>query len=327
MRPISGRVSGSYWNRKGIRVDCAENGLSARRLMEQNRYEGGIFDLKMPGMTGLELLEWKKEAGIDFPVIMISAFGQVEDAVKAIKTGAEDYVVKPFDPELLLEKMALSASFHLSAEEFGKGMAGSDSEYFWGRSPAVVKLTQRMERIAMTPSTVMITGESGVGKEVCARKIHVLSKQSEGPFLAVNIGGIPENLLESELFGYEKGAFTGAEKQKKGLFELSAGGTLFLDEIGEMPLSLQVKVLRVLQDRQFRRLGGLENLSINARIMAATNRPLEKMVEEGTFREDLYYRLNVARLEIPPLRERKADLPRLTGFLLEKLNRENGQFH
>jgi len=233
-------------------------------------------------------------------------------------------VVKPFDPAVLLEKLSLLGTIQTSDREFQKGYGGESLEYFPGSSPLMTRLYQRMERIARTGSTVLITGESGVGKEVSARMIHSGSAVSSGPFLAVNIGGVPENLLESELFGYEKGAFTGADRQKKGLFELAAGGTLFLDEIGEMPLPLQIKILRVLQERQFRRLGGLDNLTIDARIIAATNRSLEEMIDSGEFREDLYYRLNVARLEIPPLRERMDDLPRLTGFLIEKLNLRMG---
>ncbi|MDA3957670.1 sigma-54 dependent transcriptional regulator [Oceanispirochaeta sp.] len=305
---------------EGYRVDCAENGLSAQRFMEQSQYDAGIFDLKMPGMSGLELLEWKKESSLNFPVIMISAFGEVEDAVRALKTGAEDYVVKPFDPDVLLEKLALQDNFHSTSREFEERYDGTDQEFFLGKGPLMEKHYHRLNRIAKTRSTVLITGESGVGKEVSARMIHSMSDQSESLFLAINIGGMPENLLESELFGYEKGAFTGADKQKKGLFELASGGTLFLDEIGEMNLALQVKVLRVLQEKQFRRLGGLETQAINARIITATNRSLEDMVEKGLFREDLYYRLNVARLEIPTLRDRKEDLPRLVGFLIDKLN-------
>ncbi len=306
----------------GYEVECAENGLSAQRLIEFGTYDAGIFDLKMPGLSGLELLEWLQQQNPRFPVIMISAFGQVEDAVKALKTGAEDYVIKPFDPEVLLEKVSLLKSRSTSAKVIESLADQVTPGYFFGESPVMEKLSRRLERVAASSSIVLLTGESGVGKEMTARMIHDRSAVSSGPFMALNIGGLPENLVESELFGYEKGAFTGADKQKKGLFELAGGGTLFLDEIGEMALPLQVKLLRVLQERQYRRLGGLDNISIDARIITATNRKLEDMVEEGLFREDLYYRLNVARIEIPPLRERMEDLPRLTGFLIDKLNRK-----
>ena len=308
---------------EGYQVACAENGLSAQRILEDEEFDAGLFDLKMPGMTGLELLAWLREAKRIMPVIMVSAFGQVEDVVTAMKIGAEDYVTKPFDPDILLEKLSLILSRRSVEDLCDTGRQGGE-EFFLGSGEAAGKLYRRMERIARTTSSVLITGESGVGKEVSARLIHGWSDQKEAPFVALNVGGVPENLLESELFGYEKGAFTGADARKKGLFETADGGTLFLDEIGEMPLSLQVKLLRVLQDRSFRRLGGLEDIPIDARIITATNRKLEAMVMEGLFREDLYYRLNVARLEIPPLRERRDDLPRLTGFLIEKLNVKMG---
>ena len=309
---------------EGYEISTAENGLSAQRLLADNQYDAGIFDLKMPGMNGLELLQWLRNNDTAMPVIMISAFGEVKDAVAAMKSGAEDYISKPFDPDLLIEKVRLWESSRTLDAGFEKGWSGGEDPFFLGNGAAAVKLYKRMERIARTRSNVLITGESGSGKEVTARLIHNWSDEKDAPFTAVNIGGVPESLLESELFGYEKGAFTGADRQKPGLLEMAAGGTLFLDEIGEMPLVLQVKLLRVLQDRSFRRLGGLNDLSIDSRIITATNRNLEQMVLEGIFREDLYYRLNVARLVIPPLRERRDDLPRLTGFLLEKLNRKMG---
>ncbi len=304
------------------KISCAENGLSAQRMLETDDFDIGIFDLKMPGMDGLELLAWLKQEQIDMPVIMISAFGQVDDAVQALKTGAVDYVTKPFDPEILIDKINLADSRMQTRNQFDEGLKSPVDQYFIGSCTETEKLYNRMERIARTRSNVLITGESGVGKEVSARMIHSSSAEAEQPFVALNIGGMPEALLESELFGYEKGSFTGADKMKRGLLETAAGGTLFLDEIGEMPLHLQVKLLRVLQDRSFRRLGGLTDLKIDSRLISATNRNLEEMVEKGKFREDFYYRLNVARLEIPPLRKQKEDLPRLTGFLLEKLNRK-----
>ena len=306
----------------GFTVDSAENAFSAQRFIENNEYDAGIFDLKMPGMSGLELLAWLQTQEQPFPVTMISAFGQVNDAVDALKIGAIDYIVKPFDPEILLDKLLALKENILVSDDMQVGMNTLGDEYFNGSSKAMILLQKRLLRVASTNATVLITGASGVGKEVTARTLHQNSAQKEAPFIPVNIGGVPENLIESELFGYEKGAFTGADKQKKGLMEQAAGGSLFLDEIGEMPLSLQVKMLRVLQEKKFRRLGGLEEIDITARIITATNRRLEEMVKEGLFREDLYYRLNIARLEIPSLRERMDDLPRLTGFLIEKLNKK-----
>lgn len=310
---------------EGYKVSCAENGLSAQRMLQIADFDMGIFDLKMPGMDGLELLSWLKEKAKKLPVVMISAFGQVDDAVKALKMGAEDYITKPFDPEILLEKIKLLDSMINTKSQFNTGRTSPGDQYFMGSGSETERIYKRMERIARTRSNVLITGESGVGKEVSARLIHLWSDDGSKPFVPLNVGGIPENLLESELFGYEKGAFTGAEQMKRGLLETAAGGTLFLDEIGEMPLPLQVKLLRVLQDRSFRRLGGLTDLTIESRMISATNRNVEEMVENRSFREDFYYRLNVARLEIPPLRKQKEDLPRLTGFLLEKLNKKMNQ--
>ena len=309
---------------EGYEITTAENGLSAQRVLEDATFDLGIFDLKMPGMDGLDLLKWLKGGERDFPVYMISAFGQVEDAVNALKSGADDYITKPFNPDLLLEKVRIIDSVKIMESRMEKGRHSRQDGFFLGQSPGAEKLYRRMERIAATRSNILLTGESGVGKEVTARLIHNWSDCSEEPFVALNIGGVPETLLESELFGYEKGAFTGADKRKPGIFETARGGSLFLDEIGEMPLPLQVKILRVLQDRSFRRLGGLVDLKIESRIITATNRNLEEMVISGGFREDLYYRLNVARLEIPPLRERMDELPQLTGFLLEKLNGRMG---
>lgn len=292
-------------------IDCAENGLSAQRLLQKNKYNAGIFDLKMPGLTGLELLDWIRESQINLPVIMISAFGQVSDAVQALKTGATDYIVKPFDPDILVEKISLLLT------DAGEIPLDNDNS---SKNLLMKKLEGRFQRIAISGSTVLINGESGVGKEVTARKIHTLSADPTAPFIALNIGGLSDTLAESELFGYEQGAFTGANNQKKGMIEQAGIGTLFLDEIGEMPKPLQVKLLRVLQEKTFRRLGGLVDIKINSRLITATNRNLEEMVKDGTFREDLFYRLNVARIALPALRDRKEDLPLLVDTLLKKLN-------
>ncbi len=309
-----------------IDSDGAENGLSAQRLLRESPYDACLVDLKMPGMDGLSLISWIRQEGFRMPVIMISAHGEIRDAVTALKEGAQDYIVKPFDPEELtirLKKLIDEQNLR-NLVETETIVAKGKSDDLVGQSPAMRRIKEVISRIADSPATVLITGESGTGKEVVARQIHAESILAKGPFVAINIGGVPENLLESELFGYEKGAFTGAVGRKTGMFELASGGTLFLDEIGDMPLTLQVKMLRVLQERKITRLGGTTPIPINARIIAATNKHLEDMVRSGVFREDLFYRLNVVRIEIPPLRERKEDLPLLAGVILKKLNRLMG---
>ncbi len=298
-----------------IDSDGAENGLSAQRLLQSSSYDALIADLKMPGMDGLELIRWVRSEGYRLPIIMISAHGEIQDAVSAIKDGAADYIEKPFEPDVLVEKIKALAE----AENINSRPEKRDGTFI-GNSPEMRHIRQIIDRIAPSQATVLITGESGTGKEVAARLIHQLSSVSEGPFMAINIGGVPENLIESELFGYEKGAFTGADQRKPGLFELASDGTLFLDEIGDMPLALQVKILRVLQERKITRLGGTASIPMNARIIAATNKNLEDMVTSGTFREDLFYRLNVVRIQLPPLRERREDIPALAGQIIAKYN-------
>jgi two-component system response regulator AtoC len=251
---------------------------------------------------------------------MISAHGQIADAVAALKTGARDYLVKPFDPaELIIKIRALVENKRrenvIEAEKRTSGL----EETFVGNTPAVKRLLEQISKIASTDVTVLITGESGTGKEVAAREIHNRSPRKGEPFVAVNIGGIHEGLMESELFGHEKGSFTGAAGRKQGLFELAGRGAIFLDEVGEMPMALQIKLLRVLQEKKVRRLGGNSDIPINARIISATNRDLEVLIKEGRFREDLYYRLNVFRITLPPLREKKEDIPLLTDHLLSRL--------
>jgi two-component system response regulator AtoC len=311
---------------EGLESDGAENGLSAQRLLREHHYDACLVDLRMPGMDGIDLIRWIRQEGFRMPVIMISAHGEIRDAVTALKEGAQDYIVKPFDPEELtirLTKLIEAQQLKSLVESKTRSSEGLE-EGLVGTSAPMRKIKDIISRIADSPATVLITGESGTGKEVVARQIHNVSSLAEGPFVAINIGGVPENLLESELFGYEKGAFTGAANRKIGMFELASGGTLFLDEIGDMPLTLQVKMLRVLQDRKITRLGGTSPMPINARIIAATNKNLEEMVREGAFREDLFYRLNVVRIELPPLRERKEDIPLLAGVILNRLNRQMG---
>ena len=301
-----------------IDCDTAENGLSAQRYLRENHYDALVVDLKMPGLDGIGLLKWVRAEGFRMPMIMISAHGDISDAVTALKEGAQDYVIKPFDPEELVFKIKSLTE----AQNLKNLVEGEKREsQLVGDSIAMLQIKEIIKKIAPSPATVLITGESGTGKEVVAREIHGLSSVKDGPFVPINIGGCPENLLESELFGYEKGAFTGAVGRKSDMFELASGGTLFLDEIGDMPHTLQVKILRVLQERKITRLGGTETIPINARIIAATNKNLEEMVREGSFRDDLFYRLNVVRIQLPPLRERPEDIPLLAAFIIKKLNR------
>ncbi len=315
-----------YLTLEDLDSDGAENGLSAQRLLRENHYDACLIDLKMPGMDGISLIQWIRQEGFQMPIIMISAHGDIHDAVTALKEGAQDYIVKPFDPEELiirLRKLIETQQLRLLVESKSRLREFLDDGLV-GNSPAMRKIKEIIARVADSPSIVLITGESGTGKEVVARQLHGISSKADGPFVAINIGGVPENLLESELFGYEKGAFTGAYGRKIGMFELASGGILFLDEIGDMPLALQVKMLRVIQERKIYRLGGNTPIPINARIVAATNKNLEEKVIEGSFREDLFYRLNVVRIELPPLRERKEDIPILAAMILNRLNRQMG---
>ncbi len=317
---------GKFLKLENMDVVGAENGLSAQRLLQQEVFSAAIIDVKMPGMGGLELIGWIKEEGLRLPLIMISAHGEIQDAVDAMKLGANDYIVKPFDPEELVIRLKkiLEAQNLKDQVESAKRNLPAEARLIGG-STAIKRIRESVETIAATPTTVLVTGDSGTGKEIIARSIHAQSTRAAGPFIAINIAGIPESLLESELFGHEKGAFTGAHEQRNGMFELASSGTLFLDEIGDMPLHLQVKLLRVLQDQGLRRLGGSRIIPVDVRIIAATNKDLDSMVKRGDFREDLFYRLNVARLRVPPLRERPDDIPDLLAHIIEKLNVRMGK--
>ena len=304
---------------EGIETRMAQNGLSAQRLLGEEIFEAVITDLSMPGMDGLQLVKWIQEEGPDVPVIMMSAYGKIPDVVEAMKRGVQDYIVKPFKPDELLLRLQRILSNRTLQEQVTAGQKQWTGPQNWiGKSPDMLAISSLIDKIAPTPSTVLITGESGTGKEVVARRIHELSPRAIKPFIAINIGGVPDNLLESELFGYEKGAFTGASSRKIGLFELASSGTLFLDEIGDMPINLQVKLLRVLQERKIQRLGGTSKLPIDVRILSATNKIPEDLIQHGLFREDLYYRLNVIRIELPPLKERREDIPQLVGYFITK---------
>lgn len=313
-----------YFQPEGLESDLASNGQEGRRKLEENAYDALVSDLRMPGMDGMQLLRWVKEEGPDIPVIMISAHGDIRDAVDAMREGAYDYLVKPFDPDELLLKVRKAVDNRRLRLSVAAGMAGKAKDEMIGESPAMRELDRILAKASPSGATMLITGESGTGKEVAARVSHRYSRR-EGPFVPINMGAFPEQLLESELFGYEKGAFTGADSRKQGLFESAQGGSLFLDEIAELPLHLQVKLLRVIQERKVQRLGSLKGTPIDLRLVAATNRDLEKEVKEGRFREDLYYRINVIRIQIPPLRERPEDIPLLAGAFLARVSGSMGR--
>ncbi len=305
-----------------IDSELAENGLVAQRLLYSDVFDAMVVDLKMPGMDGLELIKWTRDEGYDLPVIMVSAHGEISDAVSALKGGAADYIVKPFNPEDLVNKIKKMIEAN-KVKQFVNDIS-FENPSFIGQSQQMLDIKKTITRCAKTKSNVLITGESGTGKGVVAKEIHRQSFGDDGPFQSINIGGIPASLIESELFGHEKGAFTGAVNRKMGLFEVANGGTLFLDELGDLPLDLQVKLLTVINDRQVQRLGDTQKRDIDVRIIAATNKDLEQMVNDGNFREDLYFRLNVLRIKIPPLRERSDDIPLLSAGVLKRLKKEMG---
>jgi two-component system response regulator AtoC len=309
-----------YLSLENIDAEPVENAEDGLALLEKESFDAVILDLKLPGMSGQEALEQLLKRGIVTPVIMISAHGQIHDAVTALKSGAADYLVKPFDPaELIIKLRSLVENQRIKNVMEAEKRTKFRESTLLGESRVMKNLSAQIDKIAGADVTVLITGESGTGKEVAAREIHARGAHPNDPFVAVNIGGIHEGLMESELFGHEKGSFTGAGSRKQGLFELAGQGSIFLDEIGEMPMTLQVKLLRVLQEKKVRRLGGTSDIPINARIISATNRNIEDIVKEGRFREDLYYRLNVFRLHLPLLKERTDDIPLLAGNLLKKL--------
>ena len=297
----------------------AETGL---KLLRENTVDLVVTDLKLPGMNGLDFLQAVKHQNAALPVIVMTAFGTVETAVEAMKAGASDYVLKPFSLAEMRMVIHKELDVHKLREENRSLREALGERYAHpnvvARSPKMQEVLATVERVAPTNSTVLLGGESGVGKDLIARAIHEKSRRARGPFIKINSSAIPENLLESELFGYEKGAFTGANASKPGKFELADKGTLFLDEIGDVPPAIQVKLLRVLQEREFERLGGTRTIKVDVRLIAATNRDLRAALEEGTFREDLYYRLNVVPIDIAPLRDRKEDIPDLAGLFMER---------
>ena len=295
---------------EGYDVTTASSGEAAMKFVESRRFDLVLTDLKMTGMSGLDLLKELTNYDKSIIVILLTAHGSVDSAVDALRLGAFDYLQKPYDSEKLLETVSRALN----------KLTTLDTEIV-SVSPEMDGVKKLILKIAKSSSTVLIRGESGTGKELIARSIHKNSLRSNEIFQAVNCAAINENLLESELFGHEKGSFTGAIAEKKGLFEVAHGGTLFLDEIGELDISLQAKLLRALQEKQIRRVGGIKDIDVDVRVVAATNRDLLKMAEEKRFREDLYYRLNVLSLDVPPLRERRSDIPVLIDYFLKKHTR------
>lgn len=283
-----------------------------------------LLDYRLPGKDGIEMLKWLRENNIRIPVIMLTAYGTIEKAVEAMKLGAFHYLVKPVDPNTLLNIIKEAIEKHTLIIDQQEDLSNKFPEII-GKSKPIKEIFYIIEMIAKTNANVLITGESGTGKELVARAIHNHSLRKNKPFIVVDCTTIPENLLESELFGYEKGAFTGATERKIGLLELANEGTVFLDEIGELPLALQKKFLRFLQEKEIQRLGSINRIKVDVRVIAATNKDLEKAVKEGIFREDLYWRLNVIRIHMPPLRERKEDIPLLVNHFLKKFAKENNK--
>lgn len=307
----------------GYKIHTAFNGFDALEIIKNNIVDILITDLRMPKMTGIELMERALEIDPHLETIFISAYADVKSAVKAVKLGAVDYMEKSFTNEELLatiEKTVKKVELKRGNSNLKSKLLADEFETMGiiGTGDKMADLFSIVNRIAPTKASVLLTGESGVGKDEFAKLIHRKSSQRDKEFIAINCGAIPDNLIESELFGHEKGSFTGAYQQKKGKFELANGGTIFLDEIGDLPLEMQVKFLRVLQEKQFFRIGSENSITVDVRIIAATNKNLMEEIDKGNFREDLYYRLNVVNINIPPLRDRKEDIPLLAGkFLLE----------
>ncbi|WNG36610.1 sigma-54-dependent Fis family transcriptional regulator [Archangium minus] len=315
------KVLAAILRRDGYDVTVAVDGEQGLAEFNKNGADIVVTDLVMPKAGGMEVLRSVNAANPDVPVIIITAHGTVDSAVEAIKAGAFDYVTKPFDQAELSAVIAKAAKAHDVAQRSVRADAKARSAII-GESPQLHEVFKIIDKVADTPSTVLITGESGTGKELVASALHGASSRRDKPFIKINCAAIPHNLLESELFGYERGAFTGAVTSKPGRFELADGGTLFLDEIGEIPVEMQVKLLRALQEGEFERVGGIKTTRVDVRLVAATNRDLQAEIETGRFRKDLYYRLAVVPIVLPPLRERRGDIPMLAGHFVEKYNRK-----
>jgi two-component system response regulator PilR (NtrC family) len=315
--------------KEGYKVTCAQNGRGAIALLEKENVDLLLCDIRLGDITGLDVLRASKKTNPDTVVIMISAYATTETAVEAMHEGAYDYVPKPFDKDELMQTIA--KALDLRTIEHEKIILDDELKknlhfgMIIGNSPAMRHIYKLIQQVSKTKTNVLITGESGTGKELIARAIHNESERRDQPIVVINCGGIPETLMESELFGHKKGSFTGATHDKKGLFEIAHKGTIFLDEIGELSLPIQVKLLRAVQEKVFKPVGGNEDISVDIRIISATNKDLEKEVITGNFREDLFYRLNVIEIKVPPLRERKTDLRALAQHFLEKYSKEMGK--
>jgi DNA-binding NtrC family response regulator len=309
-------------SRCGYHIALASNGIEAIVKLKEREYQVILADMKMPGMSGLELLKELKYKGIKTPLILITAYGKIEDAVEAMKTGAFDYIQKPFSSEAL--ENLVDKAIRQNDKKPHPGPLLTKGTVITQNS-AMLKVIELAQMVAPTRAPILIQGESGTGKEVLAQFIHLHSPRKEHPFIAINCAALPEGLLESELFGHEKGSFTGAITRKVGKFELAQGGTLMLDEISEMNPTLQAKLLRVLQEYEIDRIGGRDPISIDVRVISTTNRDLNEAITEKKFRLDLYYRLNVVSLVIPPLRERPDDIPLLTEYFIQKYSQANGK--
>lgn len=320
---------GVVFKKEGYRVKTCLAAPKSFELIEKEDFDLLICDIKMPQISGMEILKYIKENKPDVPVIMITAYGSIKQAVEALRAGAMDYVVKPFD----IEELKIIASQALENKRLKeenillkKNLKEKYSfENIIGKSKAMQEIYSLIEKIAATDSTVLITGESGTGKEMAARAIHTLSRRRDHPFVSINCAALPEDLLESELFGHVRGSFTGAVNDKKGMFEVAQKGVLFLDEVGETSPWTQVKLLRAIQEKEIRRVGGTEEIPVDVWIIAATNQNLQKRIEEGRFREELFYRLNVLSFEMPPLRKRIEDIPLLVSHFLQKYCQQMGK--
>jgi two-component system, NtrC family, response regulator len=320
------RVLAAMLKREGYEVTTAADGEQALGVLHKTPVHVVVTDLVMPKIGGLELL---RRVGADFPdvpVILITAHGSVDSAVGALKAGAFDYITKPFEQEELKKVIAKAARAHdLERQNVHASFVDGDRSPLVGESASIRAIYDMVARVADSPSTVLVTGESGTGKELIAKALHRSSSRRDKPLIKVNCAAIPKDLVESELFGYERGAFTGAVGSKPGRFELADGGTLFLDEIGEVPLEMQVKLLRAIQEQEFERVGGIKTIRVDVRLIAATNRDLQQMIADGRFREDLYYRLAVVPIALPSLRERREDIPLLVRHFIEKYDLRLGK--
>ena len=315
-------VLGQALSGAGFEVGEASDGKEALSAVAELEPDVMVLDHRMPGKDGMEVLRTLRSKGLSFPIIMLTAHGNVATAVEAVKAGATEYLTKPFDLEELKLAINKALSYSEMAAEVERLRTELDREYdvqgIVASDPGMIGVLETVHKVAPTSATVMIYGESGTGKELIARALHNLSERASKPFISVSAGALPETLLESELFGYEKGAFTGAINGKPGRFEMANGGTLFLDEIGDISPATQVKLLRVLQERRFERLGGTRSIEVDVRVIAATNQDLQQLIADGEFREDLFYRLNVVPITLPPLRQRAGDIPVLVAHFLEK---------